>query len=260
MFRTIAIVVGLLLVLTPCVAQAGFWSEDFSGNLGNWEFAGVTLNQNEEIVPTTDFTSQIVAGTLQITSDTAINVVGFVPGSSWENTYSQVTVTGTINPAGDTLFENVGLVANLDVFSNSAYALTVRFGDGIASADLTKSTNAGQEELATVSLAGFRDWAATDVYDLRLTVVDNALSATVTNVTEGEQIGIGATDPGDTDLLGAGYAGVLVNANLAQDSLFGRFDNVSTSNVPEPSSFLLASCCLAGLGLSRRRRWFSRKA
>ena len=248
-----ALLAGVWL-LAPAPARAD-WNLDFQSPLPpNFVTTGLTAAGT----PSPTFSAAIDSGVLRF-RDTVLPgsggaAVGF--GVIANDVFTDVRVTGTLNPAGGSRNDLV-LLARAHVPTVSSYAAGVNFSTGPASgvAYILKFVNGREVDnaLNTDPEQGSQPRLPVDTsYYIQFDAVGNQLSLRVFDAPGGTQVA--HVDYSDSGVGGArftsGPSGV-ANQVLGNTLLNGTFDNVSARVIPEPANFLLA--LLAGVFSVRTR-------
>ncbi|MHB0955528.1 MAG: PEP-CTERM sorting domain-containing protein [Pirellulaceae bacterium] len=239
--RHVRLVFALLLIVFSSAANAN-WIDTFPGGVPqeNWTFASLPDGSS--------FTQSYFDGGLQLNSTTAVGGGGAAAVFGWVNeTFSLgVRVRAVVNPNGEALSRNIGVLAQLDLGTLNGYALTID-ADSI---DLSKITGGSATNIETGAIQNFSTTAS---YIVELDAFGSQITG---RVYDGNDSLLEVVSAIDSSPYTSGFAGIVAQREVGDSTLLGTFGTISA--VPEPSSLLLASLgLLSAIGLmhfQRRRR------
>jgi len=241
-----------LLIAVSCLV-IGFstanadWVDNFSGGIAEqtWQFGSLPNGSS--------FSSSFNAGSgghMLIDSPTGVGlggaaaVFGFVQ-QNFNN--PGISVRGVLNPTQENLMRNVGVLAYLNPLTTSTYGLSISYG-GAGDLDLTKTVAGTTTTLQTISIANFNPTAT---YSLELKVSGVSLRGRVFNDNDVLLHSVFATD--NTPFT-SGFAGVVVQRDLADPTLRGTIGSMSATAVPEPASFAILAAAAIVPCVNRYRK------
>jgi hypothetical protein len=241
------------MVLTASTAMAD-WLETFSGGTydqSTWAWGSISATgPGPGLNSVVSNTLQLQANDPALPDGGAASAYGVVTGES----FTDVRVSGTINPSGDSdLNADVGLLARTNVTNLTGYALTIDYSYDVGNVDLNRIDPGPDVE--TLVTGQIPDFETGDSVYVEFDLFGSNLTGRFYDAPGGTLLEEISWPDGTYT---TGVSGVVANSedNLGV-ILRGTYDNVGSQTIPEPGSLVLlgsGGLCALGCWWRKRRR------
>ena len=252
--RTSLLLLALVVAAVTTPAARADWMLDFEST-PRPDFVMTGLSATG--APSATFRGAVESGVLRMSDSRLPGAGGAVTafGVVATDMYSDVRVTGTVNPAGGSVNDLV-VLARAHVPTVSSYAAGINFTTGQTYILKFAGGREVDNALSTDPDQGSQPPLPVDrSYYLQFDVIGNQLNLQVFDASGGEvrsRIAYSDTGVGGPRFLSgaSGVAGQVVGDTL----LNGTFDNVGSMVIPEPAGFAILGLALGPWSLRRRGR------